>query len=404
MAVMKGVGANAWALGQLAGPACGVRAWIDSLFGMGGTGPYHLGVVTADDDDTSMWDAFLTKVPRVPYQQSRLWARVKAGQGWRSALVTVTRDGSIHGGAQLLYRSIPLAGAVGFVPRGPVLASDDPALAAAAAAGLERLAVACKVTYLIVQPPRECAEVMTPQLLRGGFRTAPEILAPLNTTTGLLDLGQGEGPLLAGMRSSTRRNVRLAQRRGMTVREGGAADLPVFHSLLAATARRRGFSAPPASFFGAAWTTMAPVGMVRMAVAELDGEPVSAFLWVVLGDTMNCWRGGWSGAHRYHRPNEALDWSGIRWAAGQGLGWYDFQGDSDYTRGFGGSNLTSPGPLERVPNPLLRRLYPRALHSMLDSPGISRLKQLVRSRGWPGSLKAMTYPLIAWIALVSSPP
>jgi peptidoglycan pentaglycine glycine transferase (the first glycine) len=368
---------------------------------MGGTCSYHV-TVAVTDDDGSTWDAFLAKVPRGPYQQSSLWARVKAGQGWRSALVTVSRDGSIHGGAQLLYKSIPLAGAVGFVTRGPVLESDDPALAAAAAVGLERLALACKVTYLIVQPPRERADVMTPQLLRSGYRTAPEIMAPHNTTTGLLDLDRGEATILAGMRSSTRRNVRLAQRRGMTIREGGAADLPVFYSLLAATAQRRGFSPPPASFFDAAWTTMAPVGMLRMGVAEFDGEPVSAFLWVVLGDTMNCWRGGWSGEHRYRRPNEALDWSGIRWAAGQGLRWYDFQGNSDYTRGFGGSSVTSPGPLERVPNPLLRRLYPRALHRMLDTPGISRLKQVVRSRGWPGSLKSMLYPVIVWIISVSS--
>jgi lipid II:glycine glycyltransferase (peptidoglycan interpeptide bridge formation enzyme) len=190
------------------------------------------------------WDAFLTNVPRVPYQQSNLWARVKASQGWRSALVTVTRDGSIHGNAQLLYRSIPLAGAVGFVTRGPVLASDDPALAAAATVGLERLALACNVTYPIVQPPTERAEVMTRQLLRSGYRTAPEIMAPHNTTTGLLDLSQGERTILAGMPSSTRRNVRLAQRRGLTVREGGAADLPVFYSLLAATSRRRGFTPP----------------------------------------------------------------------------------------------------------------------------------------------------------------
>jgi lipid II:glycine glycyltransferase (peptidoglycan interpeptide bridge formation enzyme) len=359
-------------------------------------------MVVADDHAGGAWDAFLAKAPHVPYQQSSLWARVKADQGWRSALVTVTRDGSIHGGAQLLYRSIPLAGAVGFVARGPVLTSDDPALAAAAAVGLERLALACNVMYLIVQPPRERAEAMTPQLLRGGYRTAPEILAPHNTTTGLLDLGQGEETILAGMRSSTRRNIRLAQRRGMAVREGGTADLPVFYSLLAATARRRGFSPPPASFFDAAWTTMAPVGMLRMAVAEFDGEPVSAFLWVVLGDTMNCWRGGWSGEHRYRRPNEALDWSGISWAAGQGLRWYDFQGDTDYTRGFSGSSVTSPGPLERVPNPLLRRLYPRALHRMLDAPGISRLKQVVRSRGWPGSLKSMVYPVIVWMVSVSA--
>jgi peptidoglycan pentaglycine glycine transferase (the first glycine) len=370
---------------------------------MGGTGAYHLTVASAGEHDGGAWDAFLASVPRAPYQQSSLWARVKAGQGWRSALMAVTCDGVIHGGAQLLYRSIPFAGAVGFVARGPVLASDDPALAAAAAVGLERLALACRLMYLIVQPRRERAEVMTPQLLRSGYRTAPEIMAPHNITTGLLDLSQGELTILAGMRSSTRRNVRLGQRRGMTVREGGAADLPVFCSLLAATARRRGFSHPPASFFDAAWTAMAPVGMLRMAVAEFDGAPVSAFLWVVLGDTMNCWRGGWSGEHRYRRPNEALDWSGISWAAGQGLRWYDFQGDSDYTRGFSGSSVTSPGPLERVPNPLLRRLYPRALHSMLDAPSISRLKQVVRSRGWPGSLKSMVVPVIAWMAAVSSP-
>ena len=295
---------------------------------MGGTGSYHLRVVVPEDDDGACWDAFLTNLPGVPYHQSSLWARVKAGQGWRSALMTVTRDGAIHGGAQLLYRSIPLAGAIGFVPRGPVLASNDPTLAAAAAVGLERLARAFNVTYLIVQPPKECADVLTPQLLRNGYRTAPEIMAPHESTTRLLDLSQGEATILAGMRSSTRRNVRLAQRRGISVREGGAADLPAFSSLLAATSQRRGLSWPQASFFDAAWTTMAPAGMLRMAVAEFDREPVSVFLWLVLGDTMNCWIGAWSGEHRYRRPNEALDWSGIRWAAGHGLRWYDFQGDS----------------------------------------------------------------------------
>jgi len=104
---------------------------------------------------------------------------------------------------------------------------------------------------------------------------------------GALDLAQGEEAILAAMRSSTRRNVRLAQRRGMIVREGGLADLSVFHSSLVATARPCGLSPPPASFFEAAWSTMAPAGMLRLGVAEIDGEPVSAFLWVSFGDTMS---------------------------------------------------------------------------------------------------------------------
>lgn len=351
------------------------------------TGSYDVHVVAMGDDDGAEWDAFLTAVPRAPYQQSSSWAEVKACQGWRSARVTLTRDGSIHGGAQLLYRSIPLAGTIGFVTRGPVLASGEPALSAAAAGALERLAAISNVRYLVVQPPRERVEVMTPRLLREGFRTAPEIMAPHNIATRVLDLSQGPEAILASMRKSTRRGVRLAQRRGSMIREGSAADLPVFHSLLATTARRRGFSAPPASFFEAAWTAMAPAGMLRMAVAEVAGEPVSAFLWVTFGDTMNCWRGGWSGEHGSRRPNAALDWVGIRWAAERGLRWYDFQGDSEYMRGFGGSRVTSPGPLERVMTPGLRWLYPPAVHHVLGTQCVSRLKQAVRSRGLPGSLK-----------------
>jgi lipid II:glycine glycyltransferase (peptidoglycan interpeptide bridge formation enzyme) len=337
------------------------------------------------EDSRSMWDAFVAEAPRAPYQQSSPWGSAKASQGWRSARMTVTRGGAIKGGAQLLYRSIPLAGAFGVVSRGPVLGSADPSLAAAAAEGLAQLAAACNVTYLIVQVPRDHSEVMAPQLLRDGYRAAPEVMAPHNTTTGALDLSLGEDAILAAMRSSTRRNVRLAQRRGTIVREGGRADLPVLHSLVTSTARRRGFSPPSAASFEAAWAALAPRGMLRMAVAEVGGKPVSAFLWVLFGDTMNCWRGGWSGEHRYQRPNEALEWTGIRWAAEHGLRWYDFHGDADYTRGFGGSMSTSPGPLEHVTHPLLRQMYPSAFHRLLDNGGISRLKQIVRSRGWPGS-------------------
>jgi len=152
--------------------------------------------------------------------------------------------------------------------------------------------------------------------------------------------------------------------------------------LLVATAKRRGFSPPPFSFFDAAWSAMAPSGMLRMAVAEVDGEPVSAFFWVAYGDTMNCWRAGWSGEHRQRRPNVALDWAGIRWAIGHGLRWYDFHGENFYMQGFGGATETSPGPLERVVNPVLRPFYPSAFHRILGTRSISRVKQIIRSQGW----------------------
>ena len=148
---------------------------------------------------------------------------------------------------------------------------------------------------------------------------------------------------------------------------------------------------------------MAPAGMLRMAVAEFNGEPVSAFLWLVLGDTMNCWLGAWSGEHRYRRPNEALDWSGSAGRLGKGCSVVRLP-----------RRLRLHARVRWIPcdvswaaragsNPLLRRLYPRALHRMLDTPSISRLKQVVRTRGWPGSLKSIVYPVIVYLGSVLSP-
>jgi hypothetical protein len=38
---------------------------------------------------------------------------------------------------------------------------------------------------------------------------------------------------------------------------------------------------------------------------------------------------------------------------------------------------------------------------MLDTPGIPRLKQIVRSRGWPGSLRSTLYPAVMGIISIA---
>ena len=43
------------------------------------------------------------------------------------------------------------------------------------------------------------------------------------------------------MKQKTRYNIRLAARKGVTVRAGGEADLPAFYRLMEVTAQRDGF-------------------------------------------------------------------------------------------------------------------------------------------------------------------
>jgi lipid II:glycine glycyltransferase (peptidoglycan interpeptide bridge formation enzyme) len=64
-----------------------------------------------------------------------------------------------------------------------------------------------------------------------------------------IDLGQDEERLLAAMRSKTRYNVRLAGRRGVTVRRGDASLLPAWHDLYVQTAARKGFRPSDLGYF-----------------------------------------------------------------------------------------------------------------------------------------------------------
>src|SRR4051794_9934694 len=67
--------------------------------------------------------------------------------------ILVRDGGQIVGGCQLLVRSVPLIGAIGYVPRGPVLASRDPAALDAVLDALRDHARRRRILLLKVQPP-----------------------------------------------------------------------------------------------------------------------------------------------------------------------------------------------------------------------------------------------------------
>src|SRR2546428_9328881 len=70
-----------------------------------------------------------------------------------------------------------------------------------------------------------------------------------------LDLkpGEPENVLLANMKPKTRYNIRLAMRRGVTVRPAcGPADLEAFHHLMIMTGKRNRFPVDSLAFYRAA--------------------------------------------------------------------------------------------------------------------------------------------------------
>jgi len=325
-----------------------------------------LSLSTADRDPD--WDRFLLATAGGHHLQSSYWAAVKATLGWRAVRVLARAGEAICGGAQVLLRQLPVVGSIGYVPLGPVLARDDPALRRLVLHGVQTATRARRVRFLVIQPPAG-QEPVVMDLLAYGFREASDLVRPHPKATLMVDLSRDEDTLLAGMKSRTRYNIRLAQRRGVSVREGGEQDLPVFHRLLTMTGARQRFPVPPQGYFRDLLRIMAPPGHARIFIAEFGGRSLSAALMIAFGGVVSYKRGGWSGEYGQLHPNELMHWEAMRWAKREGYRSYDFEGIdlpsaggrfssvSAFKVGFGGEVLTLPNVYERIANPVLRRGY-----------------------------------------------
>jgi len=331
--------------------------------------------LTVTDADFQEWHSFLECTPGGSYQQTSWWAIAKLMSGFRARRFAIKRGSVTVGGAQMLYRPLPLGGAVAYVPLGPVLASEDPEVAELALTHLHRIAREQNVSYLAVQAPR-WSKSFAHKLRNLGFSLAFQDLAP--NASVVLDLSNSLESILSKMRKTTRYDIRAAERKGIAVREGGPEDLDAFYKLLLATSRRQAFSTLKKDYLVEVWRVFSRGEHIKMFVAEFEGKPVSAALMMAFGDTVTYWKGGWSGMHAGRYPNEALQWAAIQWAKAHGHRYYDFGGInravaksvlarepmtksnghsvSFYKLGFGGQVELFPEALLYAYNPMFRRI------------------------------------------------
>jgi lipid II:glycine glycyltransferase (peptidoglycan interpeptide bridge formation enzyme) len=182
------------------------------------------------------------------------------------------------------------------------------------------------------------------------------------------------------MKSKTRYNIRLAERKGVTVRPGGVADAAAFYALMEETGERDSFGVHSLAYFRRALELFLPVNQAALLLAEVDGELVAGLMVFALGQTAWYLYGASSNRHREKMPAYAVQWAAIRWAKARGCTCYDLWGIPDveeteleadfasredglwgvyrFKRGFGGRVMRYAGLWEQSLNPL----YPVVVH------------------------------------------
>ncbi len=325
------------------------------------------------------WDDFVAAHPSAHILQTAAWGDLKAAFGWEAERVALMEDGAPRAGALVLYRPLPAGvGSLAYVPRGPLVDWDRPEETAELLAALSERARAHRAVVLILEPDLPDNPRARDRLAALGLRPSPlGSIQPRRTL--VVDIGRREEEILAAMKPKTRYNIRLAERKGVTVWEGTEADLPAFHQLMAWTAARDQFAVHSPAYYERAYRLFVPTGRARLLMAGVEGEPVAALMVFALGRRAWYFYGASGDAHREKMPTYRLQWEAIRWARAQGCAEYDLWGVPDedeerleaeftrrqdglwgvyrFKRGFGGRLVRTVGAWERPLRPLLYRLY-----------------------------------------------
>jgi len=193
----------------------------------------------------------------------------------------------------------------------------------------------------------------------------------------VVDLRGSEEAVLGRMKQKCRYNVRLAEKKGVTVRAWN--DLDGFHRMMLVTGERDTFGVHAAAYYRQAYELFHADGTAELLVAEFEGRPLAALMVFARGKRAWYLYGASTDLERNRMPTYLLQWEAMRWARARGAEDYDLYGvpDADeatleaqfesrhdglwgvyrFKRGFGGELRRAVPALDRVYTPLLYRLY-----------------------------------------------
>ncbi len=354
------------------------------------------------------WDALIAHLPNPHLLQTWEWAQVKEAYGWQPLPFTWDGAAAMVLKRQVLSRGFAARLCILYAPKGPALDTANEPLQAEVLNDLQAFARSSGAILLKIDPDvvvgtgvtgepeaREDADGLRFQssLNRRGWLFSQGQVQFRNTV--LVDLTAPEDELLARMKQKTRYNVRLAEKKGVTVRPGTRADLPMLFQMYAETSVRDGFVIRNEAYYRTVWETfMRPSAAddrpwAEPLLAEVGGEAVAAiFLFGFAGRAYYLY-GMSRQAHREKMPSYLLQWEAMKRARSRGCTLYDLWGAPDefnerdplwgvyrFKEGLGGQVVRTVGAWDFPASPLWYKTYTQIIPRVL---GVMRARGKVQT-------------------------
>lgn len=255
------------------------------------------------------------------FLQSAEWLRLQEATG-KSAVPFEEGDFVANG----IVHALSVVGEYLYIPRGPIVENAKLQMTNVKNGinTLVTLAREKKCRWIRIEPETEGILEEIKKLVPHQVVSAPHDMQPREIFK--IDITKTEEELLAEMKSKTRYNIRLAEKRGVRVSETREEKyITAFLGLITATSGRKGITSHPRSYYQQFFQTL-PENICRLFVAEYEGVVVAANMVIVYGDTATYLHGGTADVYRDVMAPYLLQWEQIKKAKELGCTQYDFGG------------------------------------------------------------------------------
>ncbi len=344
------------------------------------------------------WTSVLQQLPGAHILQTWQWGQIKAAYGWTPTYhVWRGADEAVCAAALVLERAQRVKGIstglrVLYIPRGPHMDWSDAALVSRVLNDLQSLAQRRKAIFIKIDPevvaargiPGSESEQVLPvgaavlaDLAQRGWQYSSDQIQFRNTAW--LDLHGSESDWQERMKPKARYNLRLASKKGVTVRLATEADYSQVYRMYAETSVRDGFVIRPEAYYQRVWSTFISAGLGEILLAEVEGEVVAGLALFYFGEKAWYLYGMSRTLHREKMPNYLLQWEAMRLAQQHGVRWYDLWGAPDvfdesdsmwgvfrFKEGLGAEVIRTLGAWDFPARPGLYRLYTQVLPKILS--------------------------------------
>lgn len=244
-------------------------------------------------------------------------------------------------GVKIYFHRIPLLPfTVAYIPRANIKVVDE----------LIKMCQKEKAIYLKIEP---ISENQSPIHGNPGKSILPQ-------HTIYVDITRTEDELLKDMHEKTRYNIRLAEKKGVVVKQN--EDIETFIKLLTATENRQGFYSHYPNYYRKLFEILKPI----ILTAYLDKTPIATIMLFDYDNVLYYPYGGSDPKYKEYMAPGLLHWEAIKLGKKLGCKTYDLWGSYKYSKnendpwygiyrfksGFGGTEIDFPPAIDVPLSPL----------------------------------------------------